>query len=127
MDDDTEDDSQDGYEFEPNMFGGGFMSQITQLVGADVGTDPSEEVELAMRLLRASAAISEFVSYAEANDVEIDRRMQYDMATAEQDERCVMIGYLALAHAINELGEYLEDDDDEDSPFKVSDGDDPVY
>lgn len=77
--------------------------------------------------MQAGQYLNEFVEYIEENDIDLSELespqdiMQYDF-----ENRAVVLSFLALSDSLIELGKQFDDESDE-NPFKVSDGDDPVY
>lgn len=88
--------------------------------------EPSEEVKLAKRMMMAGNAIEDFVDYIEENDIDFANIDQREVLEMDHEERIVLHGFMATSGGFQRLGEALDDDDD-DNPFKVSDGDDPIY
>mgnify|MGYP000016932553 CR=1 FL=1 len=101
-----------------------FMSDHTFTDGIDV--EPSEEVKIAIRLMKAGNALDEFIEYIEEENIDLTDREAFANEDFDADQMMVLYGYFAFNQKVSELAEILDDDSDE-SPFKVSDGDDPVY
>jgi hypothetical protein len=109
--------------------GGIFGSMLGSAMGMQfsaVDTEPSPEVKLAPRMMMAGNAIEEFVEYVEENDMDLDELDEQMMVEMDSDDRTVLYGFMSMNNGLVRLGELFEDDDD-DNPFKVSDGDDPIY
>jgi hypothetical protein len=109
--------------------GGIFGSMLGSAMGMQfsaVDTEPSPEVKLASRMMMAGNAIEEFVEYVEENDMDLDELDEQMMVEMDSDDRTVLYGFMSMNNGLVRLGELFEDDDD-DNPFKVSDGDDPIY
>jgi hypothetical protein len=99
---------------------------IQQLFGAIPTAGYSEDTELAVKLVKASSAVAEFTEYMQETDTDFSDIATTELSELDPDEQMVMYAFCALSGSLKEMADQLDDDDDE-NPFKVSDGDDPVY
>lgn len=104
------------------MFGSMFDSFM---FNGDVSDEPSQELKIAIRMMKAGSALNEFMEYVEAEDMDLEGLDEHDMQSLDYEQRLIVFGFMSMAEGLEKLGEHFEDDDD--NPFKVSDGDDPIY
>jgi hypothetical protein len=113
--DDSTDDSFTGFDMSSML--GGFGTSSVEL---------SEEAQLAVNAQKAGFVLREITEYIEDND-------EFNPADESMDPQDLTRGQQSLLFALGSLGGDVEayaealDDDDDDNPFKVSDGDDPIY
>jgi len=92
----------------------------------DVSDEPSQELKIAIRMMKAGSALNEFMEYVEEEDMDLEGLDEHDMQSLDYEQRLIVYGFMSMAEGLEKLGDHFEDEDD-DNPFKVSDGDDPIY
>lgn len=114
----------DDYEYDLND---AFWWQSGLSFNPGAGESIPEEYELSIRLLKARHAVEEFRTYADEEiDIDLSEARGGDIRDIDDVDRMVLNSFSALNSAYIELAQQFEDDDSE-NPFKVSDGDDPIY
>lgn len=98
----------------------------TFMFNDDVDDAPSQEVKIAVRMMKAGNALVEFMEYVEDNDIDLVDLDERGISHLSYEEKVVIYGFMSIGDGLERLSEHY-DDDDEDNPFKVSDGDDPIY
>jgi hypothetical protein len=96
------------------------------MFSGDVSHEQSQELKIAIRMMKAGSALNEFMDYVEEHDIELTDIGEEDMQELTYEQRMIVFGFISMAEGLEKLGHHVEDDDD-DNPFKVSDGDDPIY
>lgn len=106
---------------------GAFQPMVETSFSADVSEEPEKEIEIAVRLTKAGYAFEEFLDYAEENDIDPTDISPREYEELDHEKRLMLLSFSSVSRAMVRFGEMFADDDDDDNPFKVSDGDDPVY
>lgn len=128
-DDDSEDSIEDIVD-QMDIGGSSLFSDPFSMMsfGTDVDHEYSDGLKLGIKMMKAGQTMQEFAEFAEQSDVDFGDLQQDDMVEIDEHEVYVLYGFLSMAYGMNRMGETISpDDDDDDNPFKVSDGDDPVY
>jgi len=96
-------------------------------------TDDIEETPESVKIARDSVtcahALDRIADHIEDTDIDFHDHPQ-DVRTQDIDRRMVMFGIGTLGPPIERLCAAInnsDDDGDDDNPFTVSDGDDPIY
>lgn len=101
-----------------NMFGPGPF-------GDDVQTETPEGIRIAILCMKAGHALDQVADYIE-DETDIDFEDPRAVNQSDLETQAVVMGVSVLADPMQRFAESVQDDDD-DNPFKVSDGDDPIY
>lgn len=105
----------------------GFMNDIGSMFDLDVDDELSDGTETAIRVHKAADAVNELAEYIEEHDIEMEELTPHETVELDPGEHAVVMATASLGQALERFAEVTDSDDDDDNPFKVSDGDDPVY
>lgn len=106
--------------------GGMFGPMLDTMFSTDTEEEPSEEVKIAIRMIKAGDALKQFVEYVKEEDLDIAELDPQQMRNMDYEHKLVILGFMSMNPGLEALADHFEQDDG-DNPFKVSDGDDPVY
>lgn len=130
---DETDDSTVGHDYEfdgagTNLFGslGSTFGMMGSTFDTAVDDEPSEEIEIAVRLVKSTAALHQFLDYVDEHDIDPTEITMRDMEKLDYEQQLLVMSFSMMANGMVRFGEMFDDGDD-DNPFKVSGGDDPVY
>lgn len=128
MTDETEDDENESDGSVGQFDAGGLLgSMVSGSFDTDANHELSEEVTLAIRLLKSGGALSDAADFLDEHDIDISELSPAEMDSLDRGEKQVVFAISAMAGSMEKFSKQVTDDDDGDNPFKVSDGDDPVY
>jgi hypothetical protein len=96
--------------------------------GVSVDGQLSDDQLLALRVQRAALTISDLAEWVDDNDYTLkDEHIDPNDIDSFTDE-AILTSSAALSSALQDYADAASgDDDDDENPFKVSDGDDPVF
>lgn len=139
MTDENTSDDDDTFESDAAEFGtesrqpftGGGMGFLQAMMdgtsfSASVDESPSEELALAIRLMKSGDALADAAEFLDERDIDISE-LGPMMSSLDRGESQVIFAISAMAGSLEKFSKQVSDGDDGDNPFKVSDGDDPVY
>ena len=124
---DTNDSEDDyGYDFDPSfdeLFGqpmAGMFGSFSEFTG-DATSGPSEETEVAIKLIKSADAINQFAEYLEENDIDINDLTKSDVSGLTFEQQMMLSSFTMMAQSLEQITEQYDDSND-DNPFR-KDGD----
>lgn len=124
MTDETESNDTDEYSMDFDSLFGSFQTSMGSSFGTETFEQP-EEVEISVQLIKAAHAFNRFMDYTEEHDIDPTEIDPADFDDLDYEQQLLLTSFSSLAQAMIRFGE--QSDDDDDNPFKVGDGDEPIY
>lgn len=110
-----------------SSFGLGFSLLRNNEFDADSGYEYSDQIQLSIRMLKAGSVMRDFAEFVDEHDIDMSTLDQHDIQEMDEENQQVMYAFISMSSGLQSMADTFDSDDDDDNPFKVSDGDDPVY
>lgn len=110
-----------------SAFGLGMGGLFGNEFGLDAGYEYSDQIQLSIRLLKAGSAMRDFAEFVEDNEIDMSTLDQRTIQELDEEDQQVMYAFISMSSGLQSMADTFDSDDGDDNPFKVSDGDDPVY
>jgi type II secretory pathway component HofQ len=109
----------------------GIMSGMLESLQTSFNPDPStsKDADVAMKLVQSADSVNDFMTYIDEHNIDLQQFIEHPNRTInelETEEQMVLYAFMSFMGELAKIGDAIDSSDD-DNPFKVSDGDDPVY